>query len=92
MYAIGKILRAAREKKQLTQEQVGYILGKTQQAIDHWEKGKREPCLEDFLKLIITLGIDCEMLKKTVKAVEFDLEKSVKERWIEQRAFIKVND
>jgi transcriptional regulator with XRE-family HTH domain len=84
MKSFGKILCRAREKKQLTQKDLGYILGKSQQAIDNWEKNKREPCLEDFLKLVIILGIDFETLKKTVKAVEFDLNKSVKDRWVEQ--------
>ena len=55
---IGKIIKIYRINKGLTQYELGFMLGKTQQLIGGWEKGIKEPKALDLLRVIIILGIN----------------------------------
>ena len=44
-------MRALREDKDLTQEQIGKIINKSQQGYNHIEAGRAELKIEDLIKL-----------------------------------------
>ncbi len=48
---LGKKIREAREEKELTQKELGKIIGYSPMAISHFEKGIRELKLSDLQKL-----------------------------------------
>lgn len=85
MEILGNIIKEARENKQLTQYCLAHLMNKSQALIALWEKGKRDPSTIDMIKMIVVLNIEIEKLKQCVNATEFDLNKSVKDRWIEQQ-------
>ncbi len=49
-------LKKYREKMQLTQEAVAVSVGVSQQCIDHWEHGRREPSIANMKKLAALFG------------------------------------
>ena len=44
-------LKKYREERDLTQEAVAISIGVSQQCIDHWEHGRREPSISNLKKL-----------------------------------------
>lgn len=52
MRALGKELKAAREKAGMTQEQAAQAIGATQLTISNWELGKKTPGLKMFITLL----------------------------------------
>lgn len=55
-------LKFLRSQKKLSQEQIGNIVGKTNRAVHHWEKGTREPSLEDIYKLSQFFKVPADVL------------------------------
>ena len=49
-------LKKYREKKGYTQEAVAVSIGVSQQCIDHWEHGRREPNITKLKKLAKLFG------------------------------------
>jgi transcriptional regulator with XRE-family HTH domain len=58
----GKRLRQAREFKELTQGNLGFLLGCSKQIISHWETGRNEPNLGQIAALCEILGITSDWL------------------------------
>lgn len=48
----GDLIRRARLRAGLTQEQLGHLVGRTQPAIARWESGRVDPSLETLRELI----------------------------------------
>ncbi len=57
-----KRLKAAREKKELSQHQLAKILDVTQASIAKYESGEREPNLKMLGRLCKTLGVSADYL------------------------------
>lgn len=57
MSALGDAIREAREKKRLSQEQLGEFFGVTKSAVSAWESGKAIPDPRKFSKLIEVLDL-----------------------------------
>lgn len=55
---IGEILKALRMQANLTQDQLGKEVGKSQQTVGHWEKGNNYPTLDVFFVLCDLYKID----------------------------------
>lgn len=55
---IGKRLKEARIKKNMSQEQLGNLLGVSKVSICGYEKGTRTPTMENFLDLIEILDLE----------------------------------
>lgn len=53
----GKIIKEARKASNLTQTELGNMIGRTQGQISEWEKDKTEPSSEDKVKLCTALNI-----------------------------------
>ncbi len=59
---IGARLKQARIAKELSQEQLGNLIGVTKVSICGYEKGNRTPVIEKFLKLIDILEVSSDYL------------------------------
>ena len=55
-------LRYLRKQYNLTQDQMGKIVGKTYSAISHWEKGMREPSQKDIAAICQHFDITPDLL------------------------------
>lgn len=55
---LGKRIKEARIKKNLSQEELGKLLGVTKVSICGYEKGTRTPTMENFLDLIKILELE----------------------------------
>jgi phage repressor protein C with HTH and peptisase S24 domain len=54
---IGERIRQAREKKRLTQEQLGQLVGVTDAAVSQWETGGIQPAQKNLAKIAQALGV-----------------------------------
>jgi transcriptional regulator with XRE-family HTH domain len=61
---IGARLRAGRLHADLTQEQLGELVGRDRRTIHRWEYAERIPYLADLLLLADALGLPIEELVK----------------------------
>lgn len=61
---LGKIIQLYREKAGLTQDELGKIIGVSQQTIAKWEAGKSFPRPKALANVVSTLKIDSKKLKK----------------------------
>lgn len=52
------LLRTARDKAKLTQQQLGERAGVTQQAISAYETGRKEPTMRTLVKLLEAAGFE----------------------------------
>ena len=59
---IGINLRRLREKYKLTQTKVGEIIGKSRQAVDHYERGQREISINDLITLSGFYSVSLDIL------------------------------
>lgn len=66
-------IRAYREQANLSQEELGKLLGVTRQTIAAWEKGDRAPSLEQLSKLARSLNIPLDLLLEKTKDSESTL-------------------
>ena len=65
-YSFGNYICELREKKGLTQSQLGAKLGVTNKAVSRWENGGAYPSTELMLPLAKELGVSIEDLYKAV--------------------------
>lgn len=54
----GQIIREARRRSGLTQQELAERLGTTQSVITRWETGRRSPTLETVAKAVRACGLD----------------------------------
>ena len=59
---IGKKLKEAREKKGMSQADVGRVSGIHMGAITHFENDRRQPTIQTLAKLCKALGADANVL------------------------------
>ena len=55
---IGERIRQLRDAKDMTQQQLGERVGRSQQEIYRWEKGLARVHVEDLGKLAVVFGVD----------------------------------
>lgn len=55
---VGRRIRAARERLDLTQAELATLLGRTPTSISYWESGQRSPGLEEIVELARALAVD----------------------------------
>lgn len=58
----GSRLKAAREKCNLTAEELGSLVGVSKTAISLYEAEKRNPKIDTLLEIMYTLGVSCDYL------------------------------
>ncbi len=61
-YALGMRIRAAREKKHLTQEQLGELCSLSTAHIGHIERGTRTPSIDALCAVSKALGVSTDSL------------------------------
>ena len=71
---IGKFLAECRKQKNLTQEQLGEILGVSSKSISRWENGKNLPDYSILISLCNTLGISINEFYYGQKMTDTDFE------------------
>lgn len=67
---VGARLKEARKKQNLSQEQLGSLLGLSKSAISLYENEKRNPTLENIIELMYILGVSADYLLGTDVIVE----------------------
>lgn len=75
---IGKRIKEARIKKNLSQEQLGNMLGVSKVSICGYEKGTRTPTMENFLDLIKILELEPDYVLGRDKLVVSDSNREYK--------------
>jgi transcriptional regulator with XRE-family HTH domain len=68
----GTRLRRAREKAGLAREELALAVGKTAQAVLHWEAGRRSPSLADLKILARILDVSVDWLVGVAEQEETD--------------------
>lgn len=58
----GEKLRELRTQKNMSQKDIGNMVGKTQQAVNFWENGESEPGIETLIKLAEYFGVTVDFL------------------------------
>lgn len=72
---VGARLKEARKKQNLSQEELGKLLGLSKSAISLYENERRNPTLENIIELMYILGVSADYLLGTdviVEIKEFD--------------------
>lgn len=59
---MGKIIKEARLKKNLTQSELGKMLGKSDNVITNWEKGTNSPDVDNIERLCAILDIPVDYM------------------------------
>ena len=77
MGTVNDNLKAVREKKRVSQQEVADYLGITRQAYSHYEVGRRKPDYETLLKLAEFYGVSVLDLLEAEKAPTVEGERSV---------------
>lgn len=77
MGTVNNNLKAAREKKHISQQEVADYLGITRQAYSHYEVGRRKPDYETLLKLSEFYGVSVLDLLDAEKAPTREGERSI---------------
>lgn len=62
---MGKIIKEARLKKDLTQSELGKMLGKSNNVITNWEKGTNSPDVDNIERLCAILDIPVDYIFQT---------------------------
>lgn len=68
------VIKSARLKKGIKQEDAALSLGVTVQTFSKWENGKSEPKASQVLELSSLLGVSCDEICSGSMAVRLDLE------------------
>lgn len=63
-YGFGKFIASEREKKGLSQFQLGKLVGVTDKAISKWENGDAKPRFDNLMRLAMALDISLDELMK----------------------------
>lgn len=66
-YAFARTMRAFREEKRLTQQEMAAKMGKTQACVSYWEHGNRMPSLLEFLEFGEAFGVNVADFIKQIK-------------------------
>lgn len=77
MGTVNENLKAVREKKHVSQQEVADYLGITRQAYSHYEVGRRKPDYETLLKLAEFYGVSVLDLLEAEKAPTQEGERNV---------------
>lgn len=77
MGTVNENLKAVREKKRVSQQEVADYLGITRQAYSHYEVGRRKPDYETLLKLAEFYGVSVLDLLEAEKSPTPEGERSV---------------
>ena len=77
MGTVNENLKAVREKKRVSQQEVADYLGITRQAYSHYEVGRRKPDYETLLKLAEFYGVSVLDLLEAEKAPTSEGERNV---------------
>ena len=75
---IGERIRTARKNKNLTQQELGDILGVSKVSICGYENGTRVPTLENFIQLLDVLEVNPDFLLGRETSVIYEEEKEYK--------------
>lgn len=59
---LGDNIKTLREKKDMTQEELCKSLNITQSALSHWELGRRQPNVDQLIKLADFFGVSLDYL------------------------------
>jgi transcriptional regulator with XRE-family HTH domain len=93
------LLRAARLRAGLTQEELARVSGRSQSAIARWESGRVQPSLETLRELIracrleLTFGLanyDDSYIHEIERLLDLEPADRIKDALARQRAFAKV--
>ena len=87
MGPVNENLKAVREKKRVSQQDVADYLGITRQAYSHYEVGRRKPDYETLLKLAEFYGISVLDLLEAEKAPTAEGERNVSDEDIKFALF-----
>lgn len=87
MGTVNENLKAVREKKRVSQQDVADYLGITRQAYSHYEVGRRKPDYETLLKLAEFYGISVLDLLEAEKAPTVEGERNVSDEDIKFALF-----
>ena len=66
---LAKSIRAARERRGISQQAVADHIGVSRQSVTHWETGKNLPSTEHLMEVCAFLGTSVEALKAGIPAV-----------------------
>jgi transcriptional regulator with XRE-family HTH domain len=95
------LLRRARLRAGLTQDQLGGLVGRSQSAIARWESGRVEPSLETLQDLIracrleLTLGLanyDDSYTPEINRLLDLDPAERIEDGLSRQRVFAPIRD
>lgn len=87
MGTVNENLKAVREKKRVSQQDVADYLGITRQAYSHYEVGRRKPDYETLLKLAEFYGVSVLDLLEAEKAPTQEGERTVSDEDIKFALF-----
>ena len=87
MGTVNENLKAVREKKRVSQQDVADYLGITRQAYSHYEVGRRKPDYETLLKLAEFYGVSVLDLLEAEKAPTLEGERKVSDEDIKFALF-----
>ena len=97
----GDLLRAARLRADLTQDELGRAVGRSQSAIARWESGRVQPSLETLRELIracrleLTFGLanyDDSYVPEINRLLDLDPTDRIKDALARERAFAKIRN
>jgi transcriptional regulator with XRE-family HTH domain len=77
---IGKLLREARERKNKKQTEVAEAIGVSASAISQWERGEKDPKLQNIYKFCQFLEMTIDELLETKRSRKLYLELTEEER------------
>ena len=86
----GQLIKAAREKAELTQEQLGNAIGVTGVTIMRYEKGQRQPKMNTIAQIAIALNCPVQNLLSEDEPDEFGW--SINEKIIDAQDSIRENE
>jgi transcriptional regulator with XRE-family HTH domain len=97
----GDLLRAARLRADLTQDELGRAVGRSQSAIARWESGRVQPSLETLRELIracrleLTFGLanyDDSYVPEINRLLDLDPTDRIGDALARQRTFAKIRN
>ena len=59
-YSLGNFISALREKKGLSQYQLGVLVDVSDKAVSKWENGESEPSIDKLIKLSKYFGVNID--------------------------------
>lgn len=59
-YSFGNFISALRQRKGLSQYQLGVLVGVSDKAVSKWENGESEPSIDKLIKLSKYFGVNID--------------------------------